>query len=336
MSGMLLVTGGAGFIGSHLVDALVAGGHRVTVLDDFSTGSRDNLAGAMKSGHMRLIEGSILSAEAVAEAMQGVDVVFHLAVQCVRRSLGHPGESHLVNAGGTLNVLEAARRARVKRFVYCSSSEVYGNLHDRPLQEDVACRPVTVYGAAKLAGELYTDAYRQTYGLETCIMRPFNAYGPRAPDQGTRAEVIPRFAIRVLNGLPPVIFGDGGNGRDFTYVTEIAQGLMLAGFAPQAQGVPVNLAFGRMITIRDVAEVVAAMAGRDDLIPSLHAARPGDVHHLHADTQRAEQWLGYRPRIPFHEGIRLYLDWFKHRYPDPKVLLEEKVANWSMPAGSEA
>lgn len=331
MSVPVLVTGGAGFIGSHLVDALIAEGHHVTVLDDLSTSCHDNLLAAAATGRLRFIEGSVLSQDAVAEAMHGVTLVFHLAVQCVRRSLGAPLESHAVNAGGTIAVLEAARQAKVKRFVYCSSSEVYGNTSDVQLTEDAVCRPVTVYGAAKLAGELYTVAYRQTYGMDTRIVRPFNAYGPRAPERGMRAEVIPRFLIRALNGSPPVIFGDGLNGRDFTYVTEIARGIMLAGLSASADSKPINIAFGRLITIRAVAETVLRAVGRNDLSVILHADRPGDVHRLLADTRRAQAVLGYKPGIPFESGLRHYLDWFAARHPDPQVLLEDTISNWSMP-----
>ena len=204
-------------------------------------------------------------------------------------------------------------------------------------EETAACRPVTVYGAAKLAGELYADAYRQTYGLDTLVVRPFNAYGPRAPERGTRAEVIPRFLIRALNGLPPVIFGDGTNGRDFTYVTEVARGLLLAGLperpAGALGGVPVNIAYGRMVTIHEVAQAVLRATGRNDLTATLHRGRPGDVYRLHADTRRAERLLGYKPSIPFEDGVRRYVDWFTARHPDARALLEDEVENWSMPPG---
>jgi UDP-glucose 4-epimerase len=332
MNGRVLVTGGGGFIGSHLVDGLLECGDNVTVLDDFTTGTLENLAEAEMTGRLRVLRGSILDQDAVAAAMAGCTIVFHLAVQCVRSSLGNPRENHAVNATGTVNVLEAARTEGVRRFVYCSSSEVYGNVPDDVLQEDVThCRPVTVYGAAKLAGELYTEAYRQTYGLNTIVVRPFNAYGPRAPEQGTRAEVIPRFLIRARNGLPPVIFGDGSHGRDFTYVTEVARGILLAG-AASGVSATVNIAFGRIITVREVAETVLGTVGRNDLSVVLHGARPGDVHRLHANNARAQKLLGYRPEIAFEDGVSRYAAWFAAKYPDPAALLEERVENWTMPA----
>jgi UDP-glucose 4-epimerase len=328
----VLVTGGAGFIGSHLVDLLADQGCEVTVLDDFSTGSPRNLAAAVASGRVRVVTGSVLDAEAVAAAMAGCELVYHLAVQCVRRSLGDPLGNHEINATGTLTVLEAARRLGVGRFVYCSSSEVYGNASDGLLSEDAAlCRPVTVYGAAKLAGELYTDAYRQTYGLPTVVVRPFNAYGPRAHERGDLAEVIPRFVIRVLNGHPPTIFGDGSNGRDFTYVTEVVRGLALAGVSERAVGRTINIAYGRLLTVREVAEAVLAACGRNDMTIAYHPARPGDVHRLHADIRRAAELLGYHPQIGFADGLRRYLEWFRARHPDPSLLLEDEIDNWRMP-----
>ncbi|WP_130470562.1 NAD-dependent epimerase/dehydratase family protein [Candidatus Magnetaquicoccus inordinatus] len=331
MKSRILVTGGAGFIGSHLVDWLVAREQAVTVLDDFSTGSRGNLLAAMQKGDVRIVEGSILDQQAIEEAMRDCELVYHLAVQCVRRSLGAPLHNHAVNATGTLNVLEVARQQRVKRFLYCSSSEVYGNSSTARLTEDTLCQPTTVYGAAKLAGEYYTLAYQRTYGLPITVVRPFNAYGPREHDQGDLAEVIPRFVIRILNGLPPIIFGNGLQGRDFTYVTEIAKGIGMAGLAEATTGRVVNMAYGQMITIREVARIIAEQIGRADLQPQFVDERPGDVLALHADTGLAKELLAYRAEIAFAEGVGRYLHWFKESYADPSLLLEESYINWQMP-----
>ena len=332
MTERTLVTGGAGFIGSHLVDHLVAAGHRVTVLDDLSSGDEANLADACSAGDVRLVVGSILDHEAVARAVDGCDRVFHLAVQCVRRSLEKPAENHEINATGTLNVLEAARRHGVTRFVYCSSSEVYGNACADLLDEEtVVCEPMTVYGAAKLAGEHYAKAYHRTYALPTAIVRPFNAYGPREHDRGDLAEVIPRFVIRVLNGLAPVIFGAGDNGRDFTYVTEVARGLALAAQSERVVGRTVNIAYGQMLTISEVARAVARLCQRPDLEPVHTAPRPGDVYRLRADTRRARELLGYSADVAFEEGLERYLAWFTRTYPDPRELLEDDPINWRMP-----
>ena len=333
MTGRCLVTGGAGFIGSHLVDHLVAENRPVTVLDDFSAGTRANLSEAQGRGDVRIVRGSILDPRAIEAAMAGSDVVFHLAVQCVRRSLGEPLHNHEVNATGTLNVLEVARRWRVGRFVYCSSSEVYGNCGCGPLAETAAvCEPATVYGAAKLAGEHYAKAYWQTYGLPTIVVRPFNTYGPREHARGDLAEVIPRFVIRVLNGLPPVIFGTGENGRDFTYVTETARGVALAASCDGFVGRAVNIAYGEMVTVRQLAEAIARLCGRPGLAPRLIEPRPGDVPALHADTRLARGTLGFAAEVNLEEGLRRYIDWFRATHPDPAALLEDDICNWRLPA----
>jgi UDP-glucose 4-epimerase len=327
----ILVTGGAGFIGSHLVDHLIAQGEAVTVLDDFSTGTRKNLGDAMGAGDLRIIEGSVLDAAAVAEAIKECNRAFHLAVQCVRRSLGYPLENHAVNATGSLVVLNAARQFQLERFVYCSSSEVYGNTSFELLREDeTVCDPTTVYGAAKLCGELYTRAFHRCYGLPVTIVRPFNAYGPRAHDRGDLAEVIPRFLIRMLNGQPPVIFGDGSNARDFTYVTDVARGLGMAMQSGALVGGTVNIAYGDAISVRAVAETIARACGIGATSLQFSSPRPGDIHCLRADTSRARDLLGYKAGITFQEGVLLYRDWFLRTNPDPRAMLEERVENWTV------
>jgi UDP-glucose 4-epimerase len=331
----LLVTGGAGFLGSHLVDRLLADGQRVRVLDDLSSGELSNLSDAQASGRLEVVIGSVLDRETLGRAMAGVEAVFHLAVQCVRRSLGKPIENHEVNATGTLYALEAARLHRVRRFVYCSSSEVYGNASDAPLDEtSTLCAPVTVYGAAKLAGELYAQAYWRTYRLPVIVIRPFNSYGPREHDQGDLAEVLPRFVIRALNGLPPVIFGDGMQGRDFMYATETARGLASALSADVPSGEVVNLGHGRLVTIRELANAVLRHCARQDLGVQLASPRPGDVHRLVADTRRAKALLRFEPEVELDEGIARYLQWFRATHPDPRKLLEANPVNWQLPQGA--
>jgi UDP-glucose 4-epimerase len=209
---------------------------------------------------------------------------------------------------------------------------VYGNTSNGLLnEEETKCQPVTVYGAAKLAGEFYADAYRQTYGLPTLVVRPFNAYGPRAHEIGDVAEVVPRFVIRVLNGLPPVVFGSGSQGRDFTYVTEIAQGLALAGADERLVGRRINIAHGQMLTISEIAAVIMKVCGRNDLSVTRVSPRPGDVNELRADTRLAKELIGFRARIRFEDGIRRYVDWFRARHPDPSTLLDGEPKNWIMP-----
>jgi UDP-glucose 4-epimerase len=330
----VLVTGGAGFIGSHLVDELVLRGQPVTVLDNFSAGQPSNLVEAAQRGDVRVIRGSILDVDALQEALESCDTVYHLAVECVRRSLGDPIHNHDVNATGTLNVLELSRKqGSIQRFIYCSSSEVYGNgSSGGRLSESSPCEPVTVYGAAKLAGEYYAKAYFQTYQLPTVVVRPFNAYGPREHDSGDLAEVIPRFVIRVLNGLPPVIFGTGGNGRDFTYVKDTARALVLAAECDDLLGNVVNVARGELVTVAELAKSVARLCQRPDLKPILAPPRPGDVRVLHADTSRADALLRFRPETGIEEGLERYISWFTNQYPDPSELLEDDPINWKMPA----
>lgn len=333
----ILVTGGAGFIGSHLVDTLLAEGHAVTVLDDFSTGKISNLSEAQTSGQIEVIAGSVLDRATLDRVLQGAEAVFHLAVQGVRRSLGKPVENHDVNATGTLYALEAGRRHQVRRFIYCSSSEVYGNASDGPLDEQTAvCAPMTVYGASKLAGEHYSLAYWRTYGMPTVVVRPFNSYGPREHDQGDLAEVIPRFVIRALNGRRPVIFGDGSQGRDFTYVTETARGLAAALNAEALVGSVVNLGRGRLVTIGELANTVLRQCGKTELGIEYAAPRPGDIHRLIADTRRAKTTIGFDPQVDIEEGMRRYLSWFRATYADPAALLEDCVVNWRLPEDAQA
>lgn len=328
-SGKVLVTGGAGFIGSHLVDALIADGNNVVVLDDFSVGLPENLTEAKQTGKVQIIKGSICDEQAVSKAIAGCDTVYHLAVQCVRRSLGMPRESHDVNATGTLIVLEAARTEKVERFIYCSSSEVYGNSSTGLLVEDsTLCQPVTVYGAAKYAGECYANAYLRTYNLPTIIVRPFNAYGPRAYTSGMRAEVLPRFVARVLNGQRPIIFGDGSNGRDFTYVTEIAQSLLSIGKGDNVIGETINIAYGRMVSVTELANLVLHTLKRNDLDIQYDDIRPGDVEQLHADIDKAKRIIGRRPMISIEEGVAKYIEWVKQQTSDYSSLLASPDRNW--------
>lgn len=328
----VLVTGGAGFIGSHLTDHLLATGHEVTVLDDFSTGRRDNLLDAMSDHRFRLCHGTIISADDLKVAIEGCEIVLHLAVRSVRHSIGDPIDNHHVNATGTLNVLEAARRHGVRRFVYCSSSEVYGNCGDTIMSEDrTICRPVTVYGGAKLAGEHYTLAYHQTYGLAAGVIRPFNAYGPRSHILGQSGEVIPRFAARILNGLRPIVFGDGSNARDFTFVTETAAGIAAAAKIDGTVGRVVNFGSGQSVSVGQLATTLAELCGRPDLGPEFRAARPGDVEMLKADLTRCRDVLGFTPKIGLRQGLETYTAWLRRTVNDVTTLLDDKDINWRAP-----
>ena len=324
-----LVTGGAGFIGSHVVDELVRRGFVVTVLDDLSSGKEQNLEWAMQAGQVDFVRGSILDSVALNHAISEQDCVIHMAVECVRRSIRSPVRNHEVNASGTLKVLEAANRAKVEKFVYCSSSEVYGNAAGDTMSETTTVpAPTTVYGAAKLAGEHYAQAYLRTYGLQTSVVRPFNAYGPREHEEGDLAEVIPRFLIRLLNRKPPVIFGDGNQARDFTFVTDTARGIVLAALCKQTVGKVINIGFGSCTSVKELAVMMSQKISCSKIEPEFEAVRPGDVMRLHAEISLAQELLGFKPLVSLSEGLDEYISWFKSRHPNPASLLEAQIRNW--------
>jgi UDP-glucose 4-epimerase len=304
-----MVTGAAGFIGSHLADRL-AGANDLVLVDDFSIGLRENLADAARLPNVEIVEADITDRERMRELMAGVDVVFHLAISCLRTSLNHPVMSHDINAGGTLSVLLAAREHGVKRVVYVSSSEVYGTAVTAPMSEAHPCAPTTVYGASKLAGELYALACWRTYRLPVSVVRPFNTYGPREPYAGARAEVIPRFLLQLLRGQSPVVYGDGTQTRDFTFVDDTVTGLVSAGACDALVGDIVNLAYGREVSIGRIAELLVAATGSTGR-PLVHAdPRPGDVHRHFADIGKARRLLGFDPRVDIETGIARTLEWF--------------------------
>ncbi|MFN8612036.1 MAG: GDP-mannose 4,6-dehydratase [Vulcanimicrobiota bacterium] len=322
----VLVTGAAGFIGSNLCDALIEAGARVIGVDDLSVGKRENLAQAEAAG-LQFVQGSILEPQAWAEHLAPVTRVIHMAVACLRRSFQDPMLVHHINATGTLEVLEACRRhaPKLQRFVYCSSSEVYGSACQVPMAEEHPLRPTTVYGASKLAGEVYTLASQ----LPVTVARPFNTYGPREHHQGASGEVIPRFAVRIANGLPPLIFGDGSQTRDFTHVRDTARALMLACQCEQALGRTINLARGQEVSIARIAELLLERMGRKDLKPEFRGARPQDVDRHYAATGLAHQLLGFEASLDIQAGLDQYVTWFQHAHPEAGRLLEEvQEQNW--------
>jgi UDP-glucose 4-epimerase len=328
----VLVTGGAGFIGSHVVDALVERSCRVRVLDDLSVGRRENLAPAMAAGDVELLVGDVREADACAAAVDGMDVVLHLAVSCLRVSLYDPWSSHTINAGGTLAMLQAAAEQGLERFVYSSSSEVYGSARSVPMSEDHPTEPTTVYGASKLAGEWYALAFNETQDLPVTVVRPFNSYGPREHHKGPSGEVIPRMTVRALAGQAPVIFGDGRQTRDFTYVTDTVRGLFAATESDELVGRRVNIAFGREVSIARIAELVCAAVGTD-LEPEYQAERPADVHRHYADVTLAREVLGFEATIPIEEGVERYVAWARAELGDSGELgTEEAARNWEAPS----
>jgi UDP-glucose 4-epimerase len=325
----ILVTGGAGFMGSHLVDAL-ATAHDVTVVDNLTSGSRENIQHHLKNGAIHFVQEDIRNADKMKELIQNCDVIFHLAVQGLRLSLYDPQLVHEVNASGTLNLCQAALEAGVEKFVNISSSEVYGTALTAPMNEEHPLIPTTPYGASKLAAEAYARSYYLSFDLPVVIVRPFNTYGPREHMEGVYGEVIPRFTLRVMNDLPPVVFGDGLQTRDFTEVSDIVRGIILAAECDDLIGKTVNIAAGKEVSINRVAQIIIDLLGRSGQLEPQHIdPRPGDVRRHFADISQARDILGFQAEIDITEGIRHYLDWVKSQDLDLQhIQHQEKLINW--------
>jgi UDP-glucose 4-epimerase len=304
-----LVTGGAGFIGSHIATALVERGDRVRVLDNLSTGDRQNLAHL--DGRVELIVADLLDRDAVAKAVAGVDCVFHeAALASVPRSVAAPLETNAACVTGTVNLLDAARQAKVRRVVYAGSSSAYGDLPASSKRETDLPMPLSPYAAAKLAAECYCAAFTATYGLETVTIRYFNVFGPRQDPKSEYSAVIPLFVTAMLAGKRPTIYGDGKQSRDFTYIDNIVHGNLLAADSPAAVGRTINVACGTSINLL---ELVAAINGAlGTRIEPIHAdPRPGDVRDSMADISLARTLLGYAPIVDFAEGLRRSIDYYR-------------------------
>jgi len=319
-----IITGGAGFIGSNLTSFLLKKGWKVLVIDNFSVGSLENLP---KDKNLRVEKANICNRKKIFNLIRNSDYVFHLAVQCVRKSINDPFLVHRVNAEGTLNVLEASRKNKVKRFVYVSSSEVYGTGEKIPMDEGCPLKPMTVYGASKLAGENYTLAYWRTYGYPSVVVRPFNTYGYNSHFNGMYGEVIPRFLVRALNNKTLQIFGSGKQTRDFTFVDDTVRGIYLAAKKGK-NGKIYNIARGEEVSVNDIAKAV--LGGVDTASKTDHLEeRPGDVLRHFADIKKAERELGFKPRVDMDNGIKMYIKWFTNKYSDPKSLLKKyEEKNW--------
>jgi UDP-glucose 4-epimerase len=311
-----LVTGGAGFIGSHLVESLLARRHRVRVLDNFSTGDPGNLRAVR--GDVEVIDGDIVDLETVRYAMRDVEVVFHqAALASVPRSVANPLATHRACVDGTLHVLLAARDAGARRVVYAASSSAYGNSASLPKTETAPTAPLSPYAVAKLAGEQYCAAFTEVYGLETVRLRYFNVFGPRQTPDSPYAAVIPLFIQALTSGRSPVIHGDGQQSRDFTFVEDVVQANLLAAEAPAASGKVYNIACGKRTTLLDVVEHLNRVLGTR-LAPTHVAPRAGDVRHSQADIERARQELGYRPATDVRRGLQRCLEWWQGRAGRPE------------------
>jgi UDP-glucose 4-epimerase len=305
----VLVTGGAGFIGSHVVDKLMLDGHDVVVLDNLSSGNIRNIEHHMKQSRFRFVEGDIRQDLTVERAIDGADAVVHeAAIVSVPLSIENPVLTNEVNAKGTLSLLEASVKAGVKRFVYVSSCAVYGDASNLPINEDTPARPLSPYASSKLAAEKHCTDFFENRGLETVRLRYFNVYGPRqAPSE--YAGVMVKFLERIRKDQPPIIFGDGGQTRDFVHVGDVAEATFLAIDRDGAQGNAFNVGTGKVVTINELCDVFLELTGKERLKPVHMDARPGEIRHSQADITRATRVLGYRPRVSLKMGAKDFIDW---------------------------
>lgn len=304
-----LVTGGAGFIGSAIVRELVRRGERVRVLDDLSTGKMSNLAGVLE--RIEFMAGSIADPHTPRQAVAGMDYVLHqAAIPSVQRSIEDPLSTDLVNARGTLQMLAAARDAGVKRFVYASSSAVYGESAEMPKREDMPARPISPYGVAKLAGESYCHAFARVYGLQTVALRYFNVFGPRQDPRSHYAAVIPIMITALLRGQAPTIFGDGEQSRDFTFVGNVVEANLLACEADGVAGETFNIACGQQHTLLELLAILNDLMGTR-IEPAFGPPRPGDIRHSQADISKARRLLHYEVRVGVHEGLARTVAWYR-------------------------
>lgn len=311
-----LVTGGAGFIGSNIVEELLNQGERVRILDNFSTGKRDNLALVKNSiqaknkaeyiDKLEIVEGDIRSYHIVREAVEEVDFILHqAALPSVPRSVKDPLTTNEVNVVGTLNILNAAKEARVKRIVYASSSSVYGDLEILPKTEDMLPKPLSPYAVSKLAGEKYCQVFTMLYGLETVALRYFNVFGPRQDPSSQYSAVIPKFINQIKDGQAPTVYGDGEQSRDFTFVKNVVEANLLAckEGLEDLSGEVFNVAFGKRITINELVNSINKIL-EANISPHHAEPRPGDVKHSLANIGKARQFLRYEPKIDFYKGLR--------------------------------
>jgi len=307
----VLVTGGAGFIGSNLTEALLQRGHFVRVLDDFSTGKRENLIFDKKFPFLEIVEGDIREFSTCQKAVKGIEYVFHqAALPSVQRSIEDPETSNAVNVGGTLNILLAAKETGVKRVIYASSSSVYGDTPALPKHEEMPSNPLSPYALQKYIGEQYCRLFYQLYGLDTISLRYFNIFGPKQDPNSLYSAVIPKFIDALLQGRPPIIFGDGEQSRDFTYIENVVQANLLAMSAEHLHGEAINIACGKRISLNQLLNVLKEILG-SKLSPIYQEPRKGDVKHSLADICKGKEILNYEPTVGIEIGLEKTVEFFQ-------------------------
>ena len=310
LSGIAVVTGGAGFIGSHIAGALAASGARVRVLDDLSTGHRENLDEI--GGDVDFIQGSVADEQLLSKALENVELIFHeAAIPSVPRSVEAPRNTHVASVDGTFALLLAAKEAGVKRVVYAASSSAYGDQPTLPKVEQMAPDPLSPYAVAKLVGEYYCRVFTRVYGLETVSLRYFNVFGPRQDPGSQYSGVVSRFISALLNDERPVIYGDGEQSRDFTYIENVVAANLSAASASRASGHVINVANGQRITLNELLSELKQLTGKTDVTAEYREPRVGDVRHSLADITMARELLGYESKVDLREGLKRTLEWWK-------------------------
>jgi UDP-glucose 4-epimerase len=326
----IVVTGGAGFLGSHVAKLLIETDNHVVVFDDFSNGKSLHLQPLADHPKLEVIRGDVTNIEDVRKAFAGCDIVIHLAVLCLRQSIKDPHRVNDVIVKGTLNCLEVARRNQVECFLNCSSSEVYGTANSIPMNEEHPLHPETPYASAKVAQDMYVYSYGRTYGLPWTTIRPFNMYGPNSHWQGHRGELIPKMIVRAMNQAPLILFGDGSQTRDFTYVRDAAKAVVAVAAEPASRNTSINFCSASETSIRQIAELICSFF---DLDPKrfIHQQppRPGDVQRHFGDNSKFKKMVGFAPETSLSEGLRHTIAWFQSLPLSPAELIrQEAVRNW--------
>jgi len=310
LTGIALVTGGAGFIGSHIAAALMADGARVRVLDDLSTGHRENIEEI--GGDLDFVQGSVADEQLLNKVLDGVEVVFHeAAIPSVPRSVEAPRQTHIASVDGTFSLLVAARDQKVRRVVYAASSSAYGDQPTLPKDEQMLPDPLSPYAVAKLVGEYYCQVFTRVYGLETVSLRYFNVFGPRQDPGSQYSGVVSRFISTLLSNERPVIYGDGEQSRDFTYIDNVVSANLKAASAKDAAGKVINVANGERITLNELLAELKDLTGKQDVTAEYREPRVGDVRHSLADITLARQFLEYESKVGLREGLQRTIDWWK-------------------------